>query len=257
MFYSIDRLNLEVINIQVFDNYLRNGCILFDEYFMREDYKTEMKKFKNLLKNYEEEYDNEYTDDEEYTLDDILELLVYDFDTYATLYNIPEVSIDNKEWKLFFETIGNYYIERKLDDFFMNDMVELNRYAISKAMVYEDEVISLKTYISSLKYIESDILSINNIIDIVERLEKKFDIDALPLIANKDGSYGCLNKDFKLFIVEDETDCLDQEVLKQLLKNDGYQIKDSLDVVEDKCSILNSSNEKVIDFNLYKTKVKK
>lgn len=259
MFDVIDRLNLEIINIQILDNYLKDGCIRFDECFMRDDYKEEMQRLEKLVLPYEDDqsFDNNDYIEDDYTLDDVLEELVKELDIYSELYNIPEVSIENRVWEVFFETVGDFYIEHELDGFFMSDMIALNRYAICRAMVYEEKSISLKTYISSLKYIESDILSINNIIDIAERLERKFDIDALSLIANKDGSYGCLNKDFKLFIVNDEIDCLDQEELKQLLEKDGYQIKTSLDVCEDKSYIINSYNENVIDFNLYKTKVKK
>ena len=175
MFDNIDSLNQEIINVQVLDNYLKDGLIRFNKYFLREDYKYEMKKFEQVLSQFEEE-DNDSFDDEDgyiedpYTLDDVLEILVADLDIYECIYKVPNISIENKEWEVLFDTIGAFYKEKDLDGFFMDDMIALNKYAIARSMVYEEESISLKTYINSLKYMESNILTINNIVEIAEKL---------------------------------------------------------------------------------------
>ena len=90
MFDNIDSLNQEIINVQVLDNYLKDGLIRFNKYFLREDYKYEMKKFEQVLSQFEEE-DNDSFDDEDgyiedpYTLDDVLEILVADLDIYECI----------------------------------------------------------------------------------------------------------------------------------------------------------------------------
>lgn len=264
MFEEIDSLNLEIVNVQVLDGYLKNGKIRFGDFFLRDDYKYQMNKFKNLLRSYEDNEKRlsvvdkeEDTDDgyieEDYTLDDVLETLVADIDIYGLIYDMKEVEIDSGEWELFFETLGAYYIEQDLDGFFMGDMITLNKYAIARSLVYEEECIDLETYIKSLKYLESNIISINNIIEIAERIRETMSIDAVSILANDDGSYGCKNKNSSLFIVDDDIDADKEPVLKEYMEKNGYKVVDAVDVVEHE-KIDTSSN--VISFDRVKSKRK-
>ena len=265
MFESIDSLKNDIINIQLLDLYFKDGGIRMEGMFFREDYIYEMEKLENLLSYYENssllndsDDDDQYLEEEsEYTLDDVLELLVADLDIYSLIYKVPEVKIKNVEWELLFTTIANYYQQQEFSYFFMNDMVDLNKMAIAKAMVYEDDSIDLKTYISSLKYLESDVLSITNIVEITEKLGEVFGIDALSLIANEDGSFGCIGKGSELVILSGEdTEDLDKvsEQVKIDLEKKGYNTVATLDVNnEEKIK----TEENVVDFSTYKAKSKK
>ena len=134
----------------------------------------------------------------------------------------------------------------------MDDMIALNKYAIARSMVYEEESISLKTYINSLKYMESNILTINNIVEIAEKLGEKFGIDALSLIANQDGSYGCIGKNLELFIVDDNSnDKTNEEYIRNRLEKNGYKIVDTYGIVENKKTI---DNENVVSIDSVKSK---
>lgn len=240
---------------------MKDGVIRSNKYFLREDYKYEMKKFEQVLSQFEEE-DNDSFDDEDgyieesYTLDDVLEILVADLDIYECIYKVPNISIENKEWEVFFDTIGAFYKERDLDGFFMDDMIVLNKYAIARSMVYEEESISLKTYISSLKYVESNILTINNIVEIAEKLGEKFGIDALSLIANEDGSYGCIGKNLTLFIIDnDSNDKTNEEVIKKQLEKNGYKVVDTVGIIGQEKPNNHNSNVVSIDSAKRKSKV--
>ena len=59
---------------------------------------------------------------------------------------------------------------------FIEDMIELNKMTISKAMVYEDDEILLDTYICSLRYIESDIITEKDLKAIASQLSDTFEI---------------------------------------------------------------------------------
>lgn len=259
MFDEIDRLNLEIVNVQVLDGYIRDGNIRFDKFFMRAEYKYQMNKYKNLLKTYDDKkgfvidtgYDDGYIEDD-YTLDDVLEELVEEIDVYSLVYNVPEVLIDQDEWEILFEAIGGYYIHNELDGYFMADMIELNRYAMARSLVYEEDYIGLDTYIKSLKYLESNILSIDNIVQIAERISEMLSVDAVAILANEDGTYGCKNKDANLFIVDEDID--EEDHIKSYVESKGYQVVDTIDVVEQKNNINNDSN--VVNFDDIKIKRK-
>ena len=259
MFGQIDSLNMEVINVQIFDGYLKNGEIRFDNFFMRDDYKYEMKKYKNLIKNYSDNLIKSIADsadedgyiDDDYTLDDVLEMLVEELNVYGIIYDVKEVAIDNEEWELFFEAIGKYYIEHDLDGFFMSDMIKLNRYAIARSLVYEEECIDLETYIKSLKYLESNILSINNVIEIAEKIKEVLSVDTTGILVNDDGSYGIKNKGASLLLIDDDVKFDENETMKEFMRKNGYSVVTTLEVVENRP---NYNDNNVISFDAIKSK---
>ena len=260
MIEEIDSLELEIINVQALDGYLKDGMIRNGSYFHRPEYKYDMEKYKNLFKPYE--IANRFTVvgkeqeedvDDEYTFDDVLKELTASIDIYNIIYNLNEVVVDNKEWELFFETICDYYCEHGLENFFMEDMLALNRYALARSLVYEDECIDLETYIKSFKYIESNILSINNIVELAEKVSEVLSIDAVAILANEDGSFGCKNKNSSIFLVDDDIDVEKEEVLKEYLEKNGYKVADIADVIEEKQNVCEGN---VISFDEKKLKRK-
>ena len=133
----------------------------------------------------------------------------------------------------------------------MGDMIELNRYAMARSLVYEEDCISLDTYIKSLKYIESNIISINSIIEIAERIREILCIDAVAILANEDGSYGCKNKDANLFIVDEDIN--EEEHIRNYIESKGYKVIDTKEIVEQEKSI---TDDNVISFDSIKSKKK-
>lgn len=271
MLECFDSLNQEIINVQLLDLYFKNNELRTETVFFTEDYLYQLERTENLLKYYEnssyldsQEVEAEEEEDYEYTLDDVLELLVADLDLYPFIYKVPTVEISNTEWELFFTTLANYYKKHEFIHFYMDDMRELNRMAIARSMVYEEESITLKTYISSLKYIESDVVTISNIKEMAEKLGEVFGIDAFSLLVNLDGSYGCVGKDFQLCIFDEEdkdTTELSSNQIKQQLQEKGYKISETLEMptTNDEVNPENSSSidNNVVDFKSYKMKIRK
>lgn len=271
MLECFDSLNQEIINVQLLDLYFKNHGLRTETVFFTEDYLYQLERTENLLKYYEnsgyldsQEVEAEKEEDYEYTLDDVLELLVADLDIYPFIYKVPRIDINNKEWELFFTTLADYYQKQEFSYFYMDDMIALNRMAIARSMVYEEESITLRTYISSLKYIESDVLSISNIKEMTKKLGEVFGIDALSLLVNKDGSYGCVGKDFQLMVLEDENQDVSEiniNQIKQQLQEKGYKISETLEIptTNDELNPENSSSidNNVVDFKSYKMKIRK
>lgn len=268
MLECFDSLNQEIINVQLLDLYFKNNELRTETVFFTEDYLYQLERTENLLKYYENSgyLDSQKVEDEnyEYTLDDVLELLVADLDLYPFIYKVPTVKINNTEWELFFTTLANYYQKQEFSYFYMDDMIALNRMAIARSMIYEEENITLQTYISSLKYIESDVISISNIKEMAKKLEEVFGIDALSLLVNKDGSCGCVGKDFQLLVLEDENQDkskLNINQIKQQLQEKGYKISETLKIptTNDEANLENSFSidNNVVDFKSYKMKIRK
>ncbi len=243
MFDSIDRLDQEIINIQVLDHYYKDDLIRYDKYFLREDYEEQMKKFEQVLEQYEDEDDKLQVVEEiedSACLDDVMETLVADLDIYSSLYKVPEVSIKDDEWELLFYTIGEYFLDLDLDYLFFDTMVDLNKWAIAKSMVYEEESISLQTYISSLRYLESDILTIGNIKELAGILGKEFKIDAISLVANRDGNFG-MAKSFENLPVCEEM----QEKINSTMPEEDDGNKTSIDTGSNVISFTKFKKRKV------------
>lgn len=260
MFQSAESLREPILNVQLLDLYFKDGGLRMENMFFRDEYIYEIEKNKGLLSYYEKSGLLGDDDDDElelYSFDDVLERLVSDLDTYSYMYKVPPLKMENIEWELFFATIANYYKDKEFSYSFINDMIYLNQMAISKAMVYEEDCIDLKTYISSLKYIESDVLSLVNIVEIAKDLADAFGIDTFSLLANEDGSYGCIGKGAEIFILDGEDqDSIEKgvEKLAKELEENGYKINAAVDVNKKEET---ETKENVVDIKSYKMKQKK
>ena len=260
MFDEIERLDLEFLNIQIIDGYYKDGKLFLDSCFFRKDYKDEIEQFQSLLESFSNEDDDFLNDlvDYEFSFDDIMEVLVADLDIYSAIYRVPEIKITNAEWDLLFTKLGCYYLDHGLGDFFLCDMVSLNKYALAKAMVYEERKVDLETYLSSLKYIESNILSLANIVEISEELSDSFEVDVLSLIADERGEFisNIVKKDSVEFLINDID--LDEDIdvvtkkMKDKLEQKGFSVVDCIEEVKPK-----KSNDKIINFLEYKARNRK
>ena len=258
MFGTIESLMEPVVNVQLLDLYFKDNGIKTHEMFYRDEYVYDLEKNKGLLNYYKKSGKIEEDDDLEiYTFNDVLEILVNDFDTYSYMYKVPPINMENVEWELLFATIANYYKDKEFSYSFADDMRYLNRMVIAKSMIYEDECIDLKTYISSLKYLESNVISLVNIVEIARDLSVVFGIDTFSLLANEDGSYGCIGKCAELVFVDGE----DQETLEKAtekiskeLKEKGFSITQKLEVNRKK---EDEEKSNVVSIKSHKMKQKK
>lgn len=244
----VEKLDFEIVNVQISDNYLKNGKIRLSDYFTIKDVLTESDIIADTIskmkckENIDDEYNERFS--HSYSIDGILELLVSDLSAYSVLYKVPPIKISNVEWELLFYELGKYYHNRDIDGFFIEDITYLNKMAISKAMVYEDDAISLETYIWSLRYLESNIITEGNLEDIASQLSTVFGIDALSLIKNETGKIGCLNKSFDFHVSSKD------EIIKTLVNN-GYEIEDSNPINKDDSSTCDKPKQKVVKFSDY------
>ena len=250
MIDQIDSLNLEIIQIQLQDQYFRDGYTILDKNFFRKGIQpyvkglTEVPSIADDLLDFEE---SEEEQEEFFTLDDVMCLLADDLDAYEKLYDIGEVTIKNSEWDLLFETICDYYEEIGNLDYYIEDMVQLNKFAVAKSLVYGQKEINLETYISSLKYMYLGECSNYHIMEIAKRLEDAFGINAIEMV---DGIVEDSKKEYFYNILLDEKTNQEKstdELTDTLEKLDckvapfDYDIKDSF-----------KQKAKIINFNDYK-----
>lgn len=212
-----DRLFFEVIKVQMLHSTKNQNTIYLDSCFMRKD--TEI--IENLLEDYDVE---ELKEEETLSLDEVLELLVADLEVFPLLYQLPKVTIQNDEWDFFFQTLFSYYQQLKSVHFFLEDMESLNRYAISKAMI-DQEDINLSTYINSLIYLDSEVIYPSNIRQLKDILQKEFPINISKPIKMR--NYKKSRKDIKK-VTEDikESDFFGEEIIIQKLRMLGYQVEE-------------------------------
>lgn len=241
----VETLDLEIVNIQILDNYLKNGKIRLADSFLAEDTIKESNSIidKSNKMRYIKDIDDEYNSrfDYCYTVDDILELLISDIDAYSLLYKVPPINLSNTEWELLFYSLAKYYHSEKLDNFFIEDMIELNKMTIAKAMVYEDKEILLNTYIWSLRYIISDIITEKDLEDIASQLSDTFGIDAINLVKNEIGEISYPNKNLEISL-----DDVSNESLRSYLIENGYKIEKN-DFIRS-----NKQRQKIISISEYR-----
>lgn len=251
----IETLDFEIVNIQILDNYLKNGKVRLSNCFIEKNIVLESNSIKDTMdklgikKSMDDEYDDRLNGS--YSIDDVLALLVADLDIYSSLYKVPPVKISNVEWELLFYQLAKYYHNRSIDDFFLKDMIYLNKMAISKAMVYDDNCINLETYLWSLRYLESDIITERNLIDIVSQLSTTFGINVLSLLENDEGEIGCLKKDI-IF----ETDATSNDTIAKILLEKGYEIEDASILEKDTKVSCNRPKQKIVNLSDYRNSKK-
>lgn len=201
-------LTEELVVVQVLDG-ISSEKIRLDDAFFSDSYRSWVQSKKlpsinrklQIVKEIEDDYlDEEESIEENQTLyDETNEEMLLDLELYNDIYQMPMFMMTNKEWDLFFKEMYSYYLEKGLLEEYLPDMVTLNRMAIAKSLIENQEVMTLTTYISALKYMESEVIEISNILEIIERLEGAFQMQNLKaLIQNANGSYGNYGKEFQI-----------------------------------------------------------
>lgn len=244
-------LTEELIVVQTLDGVSSEELRLDDEFFS-DSYKNwlQLKKRKGHSKKFQLVKDSSGDDSKEDESHDIYEEtneeMLMDLELYNNIYHMPMLSITNQEWDLFFQELYTYYSEKNLLEIYVSDMVTLNRMALAKSLTNHQKEIALTTYISALKYMESEVVEISDILEMIKRLEITFGMKNLEeLVQNADGSYGNYGKAFLGNMEGLEAYFSPEDTLEEI-SNDSYSE-----------SLKEELGENVVSFQKYLSKKKK
>lgn len=110
-----------------------------------------------------------------------------EYKTYKIAYNLPELSITNREWDLLFDTIYHKLEESSTEDKLYDYMSFLLRYVIAYSLIHKKQDISLNSFINQLHRLEYIGMEKSAIKDIIKELNNhlkptkviKFDVAKL------------------------------------------------------------------------------
>ena len=138
--------------IQSRDPHFRGRRHVPDSYFYTDSYKDELENADDEYIEYDVFYDEKSKDE---VMIEVVSLL----DSYKEKYKVPTVRIGNREWDILFEEVYNFYTEYDLNYFFEQDMLMLNRLAISRSLLYNKRYLDISDYINSFNYLDSMVLT--------------------------------------------------------------------------------------------------
>lgn len=147
-----ESLTKEVKIIQSRDPHFKGRRHVHDSYFYTDLYKEELKNTDDEYTEYDVYYD-------EKSKDEVMIEAVSLLDCYSEIYKVPTVRISNKEWDILFEEVYDFYTEYDLNYFFEQDMLMLNRLAISRSLLYNKKYLDISDYINSFNYLDSMVLT--------------------------------------------------------------------------------------------------
>lgn len=147
-----ESLTKEVKIIQSRDPHFKGCRHVPDSYFYTDLYKEELKNTDDEYTEYDVSYD-------EKSKDEVMIEAVSLLDSYSEIYKVPTVRISDKEWDILFEEVYDFYTEYDLNYFFEQDMLMLNRLAISRSLLYNKKYLDIYDYINSFNYLDSMVLT--------------------------------------------------------------------------------------------------
>lgn len=95
-----------------------------------------------------------------------------EYKTYKIAYNLPELSITNKEWDILFDTVYHKLEEKDQVESFYNYMSFLQRYVIAYSLIHNKKEISFQSYIDQVHRLEHIGLTKEEIKDIITKLNQ-------------------------------------------------------------------------------------
>lgn len=95
-----------------------------------------------------------------------------EYKTYKIAYNLPELSITNKEWDILFDTVYHKLEEKGQVESFYNYMSFLQRYVIAYSLIHNKKEISFQSYIDQVHRLEHIGLTKEEIKDIITKLNQ-------------------------------------------------------------------------------------
>ena len=95
-----------------------------------------------------------------------------EYKTYKIAYNLPELSITNKEWDILFDTVYHKLEEKDQVENFYNYMSFLQRYVIAYSLIHNKKEMSFQSYIDQIHRLEHIGLTKEEIKDIITKLNQ-------------------------------------------------------------------------------------
>lgn len=102
-------------------------------------------------------------------------LIVSELDLYIDIYSIIGIDLPSKQWNMLFEILHQYYQEHQIEEYFLEDMASLNRFAISISLL-RASTLDLSSYLDCIGYLESTYLKIDDLLEIKRRLNQHLTI---------------------------------------------------------------------------------
>lgn len=114
-----------------------------------------------------------------------------EYRVYKVVYNLPDLTITNREWEILFDTVYHKLEEKCLEDKFYDFMSSLLRYVIAYSLVNDRKAMSFYSFIEQIHHFEVFNLSKEDIDDIVSKLNSKrkkgnvIKLDFAKMVKNK------------------------------------------------------------------------
>lgn len=174
----LESLYDEFITLQRLDPHFQGKKIRLDNEFYTLDYQNFLKEegrevgilAEDELVEEEEEEELEFIT---LTQDEVMIKVVDILDQYREIYTVPPVNIRNQEWEMLFDHIFKYYENHGLSICYAEDMIGLNRLAITRSLLYEKSALEIEDYIKSIEYLDSRVIYPNNKKELIEELQEE------------------------------------------------------------------------------------
>lgn len=184
--------NNDFYNDSKIREYIEKNGMRYIEDFLTED----------ILKEYNDLNDDDITEDDDLDNQEINKqlllnngcykdmvqgLVVDEFEEYSEICNIKGIDIKPSDWDKLFDVTYSYYQDKEIKDYYLDDMLILNRYAFSLALLNDSDV-NIDCYLEGLKYMDSSYIGIDDIVTMIDNYNNTNDT-----IKNKQKSKGKRN----------------------------------------------------------------
>ncbi len=166
-------------NDEPIDLFVRKGRIINKNSsdFYTPEYKSFMEEQRELTEDDRDKCkikkENIPVDELELCKDDTMERIVYEYDVYCTIYNLPPMSITNKEWDTLFEVMYNKLKEKGIENELYKYMSFLQRYTFAYALLHHQQSINVYSFLNQMHMFEKVGFTKLNIASIISEVNEK------------------------------------------------------------------------------------
>lgn len=98
--------------------------------------------------------ENENTEETILGKEETMEQIVYEYELYCKIYNIPKMPISVREWNTLFDVVYNRLKEISLEDKLYEYMSFLQRYTFAYALLHKQSSITIYSYLNQIPMLE-------------------------------------------------------------------------------------------------------
>jgi hypothetical protein len=73
---------------------------------------------------------------------------------YRIAYNLPPLSVSDKDWDIFFDTIYDMFTNKGIEKEFYNHLSVISRITFAKALVNKTKAVRINDFINNLYYLQ-------------------------------------------------------------------------------------------------------